>query len=95
MQMQETASLSAAERRQYERYPCPHYAQAFFSSQWRDCAVGDISAGGAYVCAHERPSVGETVMLFVEDVAEMPATVIRHTHDGFALRFDLSSLTRH
>lgn len=94
MQLAET-KLSAHERRQYERYPCPHNAQAFFGSQWRDCSVDDISAGGANILAMERPSVGAPVTLFVEDVAEMPAIVVRHTQDGFALKFDLSPLTRH
>ncbi len=93
--MQQQIELTGAERRRYERYPCPHHAQAFFSAQWRDCGVDDISAGGALVNAMDRPAVGEVVTLFVEDVAEMPGVVVRHTGDGFALRFDLSSLTRH
>ncbi len=87
--------ISGDERRQYERYPCPHPAQAFFAEQWRDCAVEDISAGGALVRAPARPAVGDIVALFVEDVAEMPGVVVRHTPDGFALRFELSSLARH
>ena len=89
------AEPSGRERRQYDRYPCPHQAQAFYASQWRDCAVGDISAGGANILTQERPAVGDKVTLFVEDVAEMPGVVVRHTGDGFALRFDLSPLTRH
>ena len=88
-------SLGGRERRQYDRYPCPHPAQTFFSDQWRDCKVGDISAGGAAVLAFERPAVGELITLFVEDVAEMPAVVVRHTEDGYALRFELSPKTWH
>lgn len=83
------------ERRRYERYACPHNAQTFFESQWRDCDVADISAGGASVAAVDRPQIGAEVTLFVEDVAEMPGVVVRHTEDGFALRFELSPLARH
>ncbi|MGZ0188908.1 MAG: PilZ domain-containing protein [Alphaproteobacteria bacterium] len=68
----------------YERYPCPHHAQAFFSAQWRDCAVDDISAGGANILTSDCPAVGESVTLFVEDVAEMPGGVVRHTGNGSA-----------
>jgi len=94
--MQQAAeALSGSDRRQYERYPCPHYAQAFFASQWRDCGVADILAGGALLETTNRPPVGDMITLFVEDVAEMPGVVIRHTGDGFALRFDLSPLTKH
>lgn len=86
---------AGSERRQYDRYPCPHAAQTFFGEQWRDCLVEDISAGGASVHTNDRPAVGASVMLFVENVAEMPAVVVRHTGDGFALRFDLAPMTRH
>lgn len=90
-----TPALSAQERRRYERYACPHYAQTFFAFQWRDCEVEDISAGGASVLAGDRPAVGEPVTLFVEDVAEMPGVVVRHTEGGFALRFDFSARVAH
>lgn len=94
--MPQTESQAAGrDRRQYDRYPCPHYAQAFYASQWRDCAVGDISAGGAAVVSGERPAIGEAVTLFVEDVAEMPGVVVRHTEAGFAVKFDFATLTRH
>ncbi len=88
-------AATGRERRQYERYPCPHQAQAFDGAQWRDCRVLDISAGGASVLASQSPGVGASVTLFVEDVAEMPGVVVRRTEDGFAVRFDLSPLTRH
>lgn len=91
----QSVTAAASDRRQYERYPCPHGAQTFFGNQWRDCGVEDISAGGASVRTFERPAVGTPVTLFVEDVAEMPAVVVRHTQAGFALRFELSSTARH
>lgn len=91
----ESVTPSGQERRRYERYECPHGAQTFFESQWRDCGVDDISAGGANIRTVARPAVGASVTLFVEDVAEMPGVVVRHTEDGFALRFDIGPLTRH
>jgi hypothetical protein len=94
MQIEQTEA-TGSNLRMYERYPCPHHAQAFFASQWRDCTVDDISAVGANILTANRPAVGDSVTLFVEDVAEMPGVVLRHTGDGFALRFDLSPLTRH
>lgn len=94
MQISETTP-GERDRRRYDRYPCPHHAQAFFASQWRDCAVADISAGGASVVSGAKPAVGAAVTLFVEDVAEMPGVVVRQTEAGFALRFDFSPLRRH
>ena len=86
---------SNSERRKYERYPCSHSAQTFHESAWRDCDVEDISAGGALIVNNERPAVGTVIMLFVEDVAELPGLVVRHTADGFALRFELSTTAKH
>ena len=85
---QVSEALSGSDRRQYERYPCPYYAQAFLARQWRDCGVADISAGGALLETTNCPPVDDMNALFVEDVAEMPGVVIRHTGDGLALRFD-------
>ena len=53
------------------------------------------SAGGALIEHKSRPAVGESVTLFVEDVAEMPGIVVRHTGEGFALRFELTAPARH
>ncbi|MEQ9124672.1 MAG: PilZ domain-containing protein [Alphaproteobacteria bacterium] len=86
-----TPAPSSEERRRYERYTCPHNAQTFFGLQWRDCEVEDISAGGASILAGDRPAVGQPMTLFVEDVAEMPGVVGRHTAAGYALRFDYSA----
>jgi len=85
-----TPTALAGERRLFDRYPCPHAAQSFFEEQWRDCAVLDISVGGALIKADCRPEVGEIVTLFVEDVAELPGAVVRVEADGFALRFESS-----
>lgn len=94
MQLASTAE-TGADRRRYERYDCPHNAQTYFDDCWRDCAVADISAGGAQIDAMERPAVGAEITLFVEDVAEMPGVVVRHTEDGYALRFELTPMSRH
>ena len=59
----EHAQIAADERRRYERYACPHGAQARHGDGWRDCAVTDISAGGASVASDERPPVGDAVTL--------------------------------
>lgn len=93
--MQTLPATPSADRRQYERYPCPHGAQTFHESSWRDCAVEDISAGGALIANAERPAVGSVIMLFVENVAELPGIVVRHTEDGYALRFELSTTAKH
>ena len=95
MQVQEALTPSGRERRRYERYACPHAAQTYYGDQWRDCDVDDISAGGAMIHLGERPAIGSIVTLFVEDVAELPGVVVRHTEDGFALRFELSIASRH
>lgn len=95
LKMQTQQAIPSDDRRKYERYPCPHGAQTFHESAWRDCAVEDISAGGALIANMERPAVGSVVMLFVEDVAELPGVVVRHTEDGFALRFELSTTAKH
>lgn len=91
----QSATTDTGNRRKYERYPCPHSAQTFHGSQWRDCDVDDISAGGALIKHTERPAIGSVVMLFVEDVAELPGVVVRHAEDGFALRFELSAAKQH
>ena len=90
-----TPMPATSERRQYDRYPCPHGAQAFIEQQWSDCAVQDISVGGALIKAAERPAIGEMVTLFIEDVAEMPGAVIRHHAEGFAVRFELTVLAEY
>lgn len=48
----------------------------------------NISAGGIALASEMRPTLGETVIIYVQDIGRLEGSVVRHLTDGFAAAFD-------
>lgn len=86
----------AVELRRHPRFPCPHMSQVSADAMdWRDCVIKDMSGGGACLESNMDVNVGDNVILYVDQVAHIDATVVRQVTDGFAVAFNLNSLRDH
>jgi hypothetical protein len=77
----------SADKRDQERIVTRAQAVLLFDEHHAVCMVRDLSGSGAQVITPERPAVGSTVVLFVDDFGRFEARVARHTAIGVALRF--------
>ena len=77
-----------AERRGSRRYPYSKEADVRVGEVSHPCEVINISANGAALASRTRPEVGTAVLVVLEEIEPLPATVTRQLVDGFAVEFD-------
>ncbi len=54
----------------------------------------NMSCGGARLRANRRPPVGTPLVCYFDDLGRIEAEVVRHTEDGFAVRFRVTQRKR-
>ncbi len=54
----------------------------------------DISCAGAHVIASYRPAIGQTIVLYLDDLGRITGQVVRHTEHGFGVVFNVTARKR-
>ncbi|MFN7056262.1 PilZ domain-containing protein [Hyphomonas sp.] len=52
--------------------------------------TSDVSCDGAFIVSREQPGIDQQVICYFDEVGRVVANVVRHTGDGFAVRFHTS-----
>lgn len=52
--------------------------------------TSNMSCDGAFIVSSEAPGIDQQIVCYFEDVGRVVANVVRHTPDGFAVRFHTS-----
>lgn len=58
------------------------------------CTTQDISVGGAHLKSANQPALGERVVLYLDNLGGVEATVMRWMTDGFAVNFNITEHKR-
>lgn len=58
------------------------------------CITQDISVGGAHLKAGAQPPLGERIVIYLENLGGVDATVMRRMTDGFAVIFNITEHKR-
>ena len=64
------------------------------SSEEHAMVTQDISCAGAHLITPHRPAVGETVVLYLDELGRVAGTVVRHTQHGFGVVFHVTARKR-
>jgi hypothetical protein len=84
----ETPEQDARERRRHRRVDLKLKARILLSDGVEEpCLVTNISAGGAMLKAVNPPPVGETVVVYIDDIGRFEAKVIRSSKHIFAVDY--------
>ncbi len=51
------------------------------------CHTMDISVGGLSVRGYEKGSLGEKIILYIDEIGRIEGTIVRHIDKGFAISF--------
>jgi hypothetical protein len=52
-----------------------------------ELCTSDISCDGAFILSKERPGIDQQVICYLDEVGRVVANVVRHSSEGFAVRF--------
>lgn len=58
------------------------------------CRTVNISPGGLLLAAPSRGAIGEKVVLYFDTIGRLEGEIVRHTLDGFAISFSMTSARR-
>ena len=50
----------------------------------------NISCGGAAFVSPQKPAIGSRVVCYLDDLGRIESDVVRHTGNGFAVKFNVS-----
>ncbi|MEM0986878.1 MAG: PilZ domain-containing protein [Pseudomonadota bacterium] len=64
------------------------------SSEEHTMVTQDISCAGAHLISTHRPSIGDTVVLYLDELGRVAGKVVRHTEHGFGVVFEVTSRKR-
>lgn len=58
------------------------------------CRTMDISIGGLSIRGYEKGNLGDTIILYIDEIGRIEGTIVRHIDDGFAISFTPSPAKR-
>jgi hypothetical protein len=87
-------SAMAANKRRHERIKTQLLGRYMLADgREAKCTVVDVSLGGVALAGPIRGDVGDSVVLYVDQIGRLEGKVARHIPDGFALQLDVSTRT--
>jgi hypothetical protein len=57
------------------------------------CTIVDVAVGGIALSGAERGAVGETVIVYIDQLGRVEGEIVRHLDDGFAVKLNGGSRT--
>lgn len=91
----ETIASMAQDKRRFRRILLAIHGRFLdSSSEEYSMVTQDISCAGAHVITPHRPDVGETVVLYLDELGRVAGTVVRHTQHGFGVVFHVTARKR-
>jgi hypothetical protein len=83
---------SPAERRWYKRERVELIGRHFEATENReaDCAVSDMSPGGARILSEVVPPLGAHIIVYIEGFGRFEGNVVRPEQNGFGIQFHCS-----
>lgn len=76
------------ERRRHQRVRSARGVALLYRGTWHDCTIIDVSPGGAAIASEQRPPIDREVIFHIVDLGLFKCRVLRHTEEGFAVRFE-------
>ena len=64
------------------------------SGEERTLKTIDFSCGGALIASEAKPETGSQLICYFDEIGRITSTVVRHTPEGFAVRFKTSQHKR-
>ncbi len=58
------------------------------------CRTMDISVGGLSIRGYEKGNLGDTIILYIDEIGRIEGTIVRHIDKGFAISFNPSPAKR-
>lgn len=85
-----------SEGRRYKRYDLPLIGRFLrvLTREELSCRMLDLSIGGANLAAESVPQLGETVVIYFDELGGLEGEVVRATKSGFAINFSASHRRR-
>lgn len=87
-------SVSGRDRRQHRRVRIEQFCRMILHGREYPCEVIDVSEGGAALKSEARPDIGESIILYFDDMGRVRAQVVRFLETGFAVSFSMAQIKR-
>jgi PilZ domain len=87
-------SQAGRERREFRRIQIKQFCRTLVQGQEYSCEVIDVSVGGAALKTEATPEMGESVLLYFDDMGRVRGQVVRVFEDGFAVSFGTAQIKR-
>lgn len=88
-------ALPHADRRAFERVPLSIFGRCMLSNKLEiPCQTIDVSAGGMAAISAHTPTIGENVVVYLDNIGRIEGPIVRLFEGGFAMSFDLSYRAR-
>jgi len=58
------------------------------------CRTMDISVGGLSIRGYEKGNIGDTIILYIDEIGRIEGKIVRHIEKGFAISFSPSPAKR-
>lgn len=89
------AELAPHDKRRYRRVELVLTARFMLADQSEhDASLYNISAGGIALKCDFRPALGESIIVYVQDIGRLEGKVVRHLASGFALAYETGARQR-
>ena len=87
-------AAAASNKRQYARIKTRLLGRYMLADRRESkCIVIDVSLGGVALAAPEKGALGETVVLYIDQIGRVQGKIVRFLDGGFALQLDGSART--
>lgn len=82
------------DRRAYRRVRIEQFCRMIYHGREYPCEVIDVSEGGAGLKTTVVPEVGESIILYFDDMGRVRAEVVRHLDGGCGVSFTATQIKR-